>query len=834
MDRLQLDSMSLEQLRIEAARLELPVTGSRERLIDTLAEHYERFTPLDDVDNATGHTGSVDVNNIGMSDRPLSIQNENNTISISSNESLREVLVAMSSFLTQQRELASRISDLIQKTTDTRTTTNVHVERERPRYEETRGPPTEQRILASIQPGHAVQLIVSQIPEFAGTDEENVRQWILRVDKVAAIHGASDDVVLLAASSKLARYAKRWYEQQNSSCCESWSALKEGLLNFFDRSVPYSTALKRIEERKWDFAKESFDEYALEKLSLMYRLNLPEDDQISLLTAGINNMSIRAVALSQKDNNVHIFLDRMRRVTQGLTHTQSRSSPRNSNSAKDSGCRNCNRRGHTARQCTSPEIKCFYCREKGHQKWDCPKLKKRTGQPPSSHQGSPSTSTSSATTSSNQRVVATVTASDTLRLNSPFVIITRINDIIIDLEALIDTGSPVSFIKFETYKKLFGPCLEGVAEAKENYTAINNNPLDVIGIIEVKLQLEQLPRILPVRLRVVKERSFPFDVILGRDFLHAEKLTLIYEPCEAIEEKNSDNILAYDINRINLVEDGSEIESTVDNLEIDFGLDVKEKLKEVILEAENSNGEIVDDDYCVSVRLRDDSVYAYAPRKFAYQERVQIREIIDKLMQRGIVKPSTSPYCARLIDDHTTMRYSKEDKIDMIFVYGESRQCLREAVRLYKDRFPNRNCPSVSVYHNLIKKFREIGSVDDKKQTKVKSVTNETTKINVLAAVNENPNTSTRQIARGSGISQSSVVRKLQAEKFHPFHLSLHQELHGTDFENRVNFCQWGLRQLTDNSAFFNKVLFTDEASFTNQGRINLRNMHYWSVENPR
>jgi len=32
---------------------------------------------------------------------------------------------------------------------------------------------------------------------------------------------------------------------------------------------------------------------------------------------------------------------------------------------------------------------------------------------------------------------------------------------------------------------------------------------------------------------------------------------------------------------------------------------------------------------------------------------------------------------------------------------------------------------------------------------------------------------------------------------------------------------------------FVTKILLTDEATFTNNGQVNFRNIHYWSVENP-
>jgi len=57
----------------------------------------------------------------------------------------------------------------------------------------------------------------------------------------------------------------------------------------------------------------------------------------------------------------------------------------------------------------------------------------------------------------------------------------------------------------------------------------------------------------------------------------------------------------------------------------------------------------MDDDYSVKVRLKNESTFAYSPRRFAYNEKLQIREITDDLLSRNIIKISTSPYCARVV-----------------------------------------------------------------------------------------------------------------------------------------------------------------------------------------
>jgi hypothetical protein len=74
-------------------------------------------------------------------------------------------------------------------------------------------------------------------------------------------------------------------------------------------------AMQKIEARRWNSAKESFNQYASEKLTLIHCLNLPEDDVINLLIGGITQTSLRATALALSTSSVEQFLDAMRRIT---------------------------------------------------------------------------------------------------------------------------------------------------------------------------------------------------------------------------------------------------------------------------------------------------------------------------------------------------------------------------------------------------------------------------------------------------------------------------------------------------------------------------------------
>ena len=83
------------------------------------------------------------------------------------------------------------------------------------------------------------------------------------------------------------------------------------------------------------------------------------------------------------------------------------------------------------------------------------------------------------------------------------------------------------------------------------------------------------------------------------------------------------------------------------------------------------------------------------------------------------------------------------------------------------------------------------------------------------------------------GISLRSVLKILHQHKFHPYRMSLHQDLYGNDFLKRVAFCNWIRRKMRTDVSFLSHLLFTDEANFANTGNVNSNNMNYWANENP-
>ena len=170
---------------------------------------------------------------------------------------------------------------------------------------------------------------------------------------------------------------------------------------------------------------------------------------------------------------------------------------------------------------------------------------------------------------------------------------------------------------------------------------------------------------------------------------------------------------------------------------------------------------------------------------------------------------------------------------DMLMVLEECRKHYSYAQDLYAARYLDRQRKSHMAFKRLADRFCRFGTVK-KTQVKRQPIVNENNAAAILAFTAFNPHASSRQMGKESRISQRSVLRILHQHKFHPYRMSLHQDLYGNDFLKRVNFCNWIRRKMRTDVSFLSHVLFSDEANFANTRNVNRHNMYYWANENPR
>jgi len=95
--------------------------------------------------------------------------------------------------------------------------------------------------------------------------------------------------------------------------------------------------------------------------------------------------------------------------------------------------------------------------------------------------------------------------------------------------------------------------------------------------------------------------------------------------------------------------------------------------------------------------------------------------------------------------------------------------------------------------------------------------------------VQRSPRVSTRRMASRVGLTRMNVWRTLHEENLYPYHDQRLQHLEPGDHSKRMDLCHWVYAQ----PELSNASLFTDEASFTREGKNKLRNIHAWADRNP-
>lgn len=470
MERERLEVMTLEELRQEAVRYHLQPPVDPSRIIDAILDQLQQTEELPP-------TGKQSCKASGSAQTATS-QDERMEQPVTT-RALDRMVESMNLFMDQQRQMMEEIRTLSRRGY----TTPSESSREQEGSEQPIRSPT----VSTSSPAQVVSLLAPQIPEFGGSDEENVQVWTKRVDRVALVHRTPPDVVLLAASSKLTKLAKQWYEMQQGSVLESWSELKKALIKMFDRRVSFTVSMQRIEARRWNPSRESFDRYAIDKLALIHQLDLLPADSINLIINGIPQHSLRATALSLHTNEIDEFLDAMRRITFGMGE-QERKNPhpvQKGSKSKDTAQKGSDDKA----QRDKADTVCNYCKKKGHWKADCLSLKRK-------ERAAATTTSPTATakaSSPSQSTAAAVAESDKLYLAAPLIRVTNLNNCICDLNALMDTGSPVTFISLTNFNKYFELPVGSLETADWKFNALTKTPINVLGKINTKISFRDFP-----------------------------------------------------------------------------------------------------------------------------------------------------------------------------------------------------------------------------------------------------------------------------------------------------------------------------------------------------
>jgi hypothetical protein len=112
------------------------------------------------------------------------------------------------------------------------------------------------------------------------------------------------------------------------------------------------------------------------------------------------------------------------------------------------------------------------------------------------------------------------------------------------------------------------------------------------------------------------------------------------------------------------------------------------------------------------------------------------------------------------------------------------------------------------------------------KEIDVKLVQMKQVKVALIGAVADNPHLSNPKIKHYSVISETSARRNLERHYFHPYHVTLHQQLHGKDSKS-CTISSMNTATTEDRPEIFQNILPIDEATFINHGQVKTRTVHF-------
>lgn len=85
-----------------------------------------------------------------------------------------------------------------------------------------------------------------------------------------------------------------------------------------------------------------------------------------------------------------------------------------------------------------------------------------------------------------------------------------------------------------------------------------------------------------------------------------------------------------------------------DNLDASLSYESKETLINLLITYVYSAEKTEDIPYEFEIRLINTSKpFCFTPRRLSWNERTEVRKIIDELQQKGIIRPSNSNFCSR-------------------------------------------------------------------------------------------------------------------------------------------------------------------------------------------
>jgi hypothetical protein len=316
-------------------------------------------------------------------------------------------------------------------------------------------------------------------------------------------------------------------------------------------------------------------------------------------------------------------------------------------------CYNCGSKFHLSPQCPKPRRQkgaCYECGSMTHQRGSCPALKRKSDE-------------------GKKEKSASLMSIDVTRDQDPFDEYSAPYEVqcqfnvpaeeselcCISVNAVVDTGSPISLIKSELVpSKLYTTQMV----SKNNFYGINGAKLNVCGIFDTNVIINNDVEMY-LKFYVVSNCTMNANAILGRDFLNKPGYKIEFKNnIVDIAKLNTGNSDATDINFKEILcidYDDCAIKNNDNKLNVNpvMSLELRNAFNELYnvdyISNKNRRDENNNLDFDMKIILKHEQPISFRPRRLSYSEQRNLRVIIDELLAEGIIRESNSPYSSPIV-----------------------------------------------------------------------------------------------------------------------------------------------------------------------------------------